>query len=240
MTIIPIKRGTRRAAWLGACLLAVVSSDMAWAQPTTGATYARTGARTERREFSMFYRQLSAPTMTKENVTLPGLGTKTGTFEIEDSWVVGLQFGYNLSDQLNLNMEFGYGEPDYKGSWGTSTLRGTGDLFTGDVNVEYNLLKKPFTPFVGAGIGFMYFDSNIPQGSPDVWCWWDYWWGYVCTATQSTRDTTEFTYNLTGGVRWDISETLFMKAAYRAMWASVGSGGTELLPQYILSFGWMW
>jgi opacity protein-like surface antigen len=224
---------------LVASLLALTLGDVALAQKY-GAPPPRVSDRSERREFTLFYRQFTAPVISKPDVTLPALGTATGTFEIENTAMLGVQFGYNVREQLNLNLEFGFGKPDYKGTWGRQSFRGTGNLFTGDLNVEYNIFKKPFTPYVGAGLGLMYFDSNIPQGSPDVWCWWDYYWGYVCTTTQSSRDTTEFTYNLAGGVRWDINETLFMKFGYRAMWASVGPNGAEIFPQYILTFGWVW
>jgi len=239
MTIHPINRGVRRAAWLATSLLTFTFGELASAQPTN-VPYAGRLDRTGRREFSVFYRDFTAPSFTKDNVTLPGLGTKTGTFNIHDSATWGMQFGYNLSENLNVNMEFAYGEPNYSGSWGTSSFHGQGDLFNMEVNAEYNLLKKAFTPFVGAGIGWQYFDTNIPQGSPDVWCWWDYYWGYVCTASQSTHTSSEFTWNLSAGLRWDFTETLFAKASAKAVWANVGAAGTEVFPQYYLIFGWKW
>jgi opacity protein-like surface antigen len=221
-------------------LLALALSDVASAQKP-GASPPRTSDRIERREFSLFLRQFTAPEFTKPDVTLPGLGTNTGKLQIENTTLLGVQFGYNLREQLSLNMEFAYGRPDFKGSWGNKTFSGNGDIFTGDLNVEYNVLKKPFTPFVGAGVGFMYFDSQIRKGTPETYCWWDYWWGYYyCTTTQDTRDTTEFTYNVAAGLRWDMNETLFMKASYRAMWADIGASGRTLFPQYIITFGWMW
>jgi opacity protein-like surface antigen len=228
--------GRRRLAWLSAAFISLVFSAGASAQAVAN----RGAYRSERPEFTFFYRLFTAPVITKSNVRFEDqIGTFDGTFKIDDTDLFGFSWGYNYGSHLNLNLEMALGRPDFKGSWGTSTLSGTADMWTGDLNVEYNLLKSRFTPFVGVGLGFMYFDSNIPEGDPDVWCWWDYYWGYVCGASQSTHSATDFTWNATAGVRWEVTDRLLLKASYKAMWTKVGDSGTVLFPQYSLSAGWL-
>jgi opacity protein-like surface antigen len=196
--------------------------------------------RSERPEFTLFYRQFTAPTITRSNVGFgDNAGVYDGTFTIDTSDLFGFTWGYNYGSHLNINLEMALGQPDYKATWGPSKLSGTADMWTGDLNAEYNILKKRFTPFVGVGIGFLYFDSNIPEGDPDIWCWWDYYWGYVCTASQSTHTSTQFTWNATAGLRWEVTDRMLVKASYKAMWTKVGQSGNQLFPQYSLSAGWL-
>jgi opacity protein-like surface antigen len=236
MKFLSKNRLLRFAVWLSAAFLAVAFGPLASAQ--AGANQA--AYRSERPEFTLFYRQFTAPTITKSNVKFDDqIGIHDGTFKIDDSDLFGFTWGYNYTSHLNLNLEMALGRPDFKGTWGTSTFKGTADMWTGDLNMEYNVLKGRFTPFVGVGIGFMYFDSNIPDGDPDVWCWWDYYWGYVCGASQSTHSATDFTWNATAGVRWEVTDRMLIKASYKAMWTKVGDSGTEIFPQYSLSAGWL-
>jgi opacity protein-like surface antigen len=113
-------------------------------------------------------------------------------------------------------------------------------MFTGRINLDYNILKTRLTPFVTGGIGFAYFDSGIPTGEKEVFCWWDYWWGYVCEGAVSTYSASEFTYNAGLGLRWDVTDSVFMKFLYNTVWMEVGASGTAAFPQYQLVGGLKW
>ena len=80
------------------------------------------------------------------------------------------------------------------------------------------------TRFIQAGAGMTTLDSNIPDQPPLIGCWWDPWWGFTCITEWSTFKTTEFSYNLGLGLRWDINNALFTRASYNREFVSVKSG----------------
>ena len=45
-------------------------------------------------------------------------------------------------------------------------------------------------------------------------CWWDPWWGYVCTTFYDTYSDTRTGYTYSVGVRWDLSDSIALRAAY--------------------------
>ena len=91
-------------------------------------------------------------------------------------------------------------------------------------NMTYNFSRKAFTPYVVGGIGWTKLDSNILTGPPQSGCWWDPWWGYICFTDWSTFSTSEFSYNLGFGLRWDINNAIFTKAAYSREFLSLKNG----------------
>jgi len=105
-------------------------------------------------------------------------------------------------------------------------------------NVTYNFRGKALTPFVSAGAGWTKLDSNVLSAPPTTGCWWDPWWGYICFTDWETFDTTEFSYNLGVGLRWDISNALFTKAAYSREFISL-KNGTLNFDMAILEVGLM-
>ena len=87
--------------------------------------------------------------------------------------------------------------------------------------------------FVQAGVGFMTLESNIVDQPPTTGCWWDPWWGYMCTTTWSTFKTTRFAYNMGLGVRWDINNAMYIRGSYNKEWISLDNGSMSF---DILSF----
>jgi len=100
--------------------------------------------------------------------------------------------------------------------------------YSNHFNVTYNFLDGAITPFVIGGIGWTKMDSNIADGLPEVGCWWDPWWGYVCYEDWDTYSKTEFTYNLGLGVRWDINDSLFSRAAYSREFIDTDAGSLDI------------
>jgi len=133
----------------------------------------------------------------------------------------GFTFGWNMTPHLNFSYRFMLAKPDYTATivpddpeLTPQTLSYSADRYSNQVNATYNFLKRPFTPFLQAGVGWSKLDSNLPDQAPDVGCWWDPWWGYICVSEWSTYKTSGFSYSLGVGLRWDVNGALFMKGAY--------------------------
>ena len=182
----------------------------------------------------------TAPTITARDVFIPDLGTNDVVMNIKDTELFGLGGGYNIDEHWNIWGDIQFGSPRYQANWGDEILSGKADLFTGRINVDYNFWDKTFTPFVTAGMGFTYIDSNVPSGDPAYWCWWDYYWGWVCDGNQPTHDKWSFSPNAGAGLRWDVAEGFFLKAMANWTWAEVGEGGYKAFPQATLNVGWTW
>jgi len=142
----------------------------------------------------------------------------------------GIGFGWNWTDKLNLAYRYQSTNPDYKAvvvPEGPDAvpvdIDHSLDKKTHQFNVTYNFSGKAFTPFVVAGIGWTKLDSNVPSGL-STGCWWDPWWGYICFADWKTYKTSQFSYNLGAGVRWDINNFVFTKASYMREFLDVKNG----------------
>jgi len=149
----------------------------------------------------------------------------------------GLSFAWNWTDKWNLAYRYQSTNPNYtalivpeEGSIEVPrTIEHEMSKSTHQFNVTYNFSRKAFTPFVVAGIGWSKLDSNVPTTAvPGVGCWWDPWWGYICFADWKTYNTSQFTYNLGAGLRWDINNILFTKASYVREFLSAENGSINL------------
>jgi hypothetical protein len=159
-------------------------------------------------------------------VNHPEDGPVTGDirFQFKDAWSGGIGLGYHLNNHFALNAEFVMGYMDYQADFRDSRLWGTMFQSTGKFNVDYNILRGPLTPFVSAGLGYYFQDTGVPSGPPGYYCWWDHWWGWVCTGYTPTHTDTYFTLNSQAGVRWEINEFVFAKVWGGATWLNVGQG----------------
>lgn len=158
----------------------------------------------------------------------------------------GFGFGYNVDENLELSGNFSWASVDYSANnvslngGASRSFRGEMDTSTISFNATYNILRKTFTPFVSVGVGSTYIDSNIPNGPPSSSCWYDPWYGYYCSSYVPTKHDTNFSYNVAGGLRWDVNESFFMKAAVNELWMDGnGSIGRPGFVSYSLDFGYM-
>ena len=103
-------------------------------------------------------------------------------------------------------------------------IENTASKYSHQFNVTYNFSDKAFLPFVQAGVGWTKLNSNIITGQPQTGCWWDPWWGYICFSDWKTHTASKLSYNLGLGVRWDINNVVFTKAAYRKEFLNLDSG----------------
>ena len=94
-------------------------------------------------------------------------------------------------------------------------------------------MESNFTPFVTAGLGWTYIDTNIPSGPPETWCW--YWYG--CSTFVPTETSTEFSYNAGLGLRLDVGKGVF-RFLVNSQWVDYGgSYGGDSVIQYRLDIG---
>lgn len=140
----------------------------------------------------------------------------------------GFSLGYNVNSHLLVNFEFSSLSPDYTASLieddgDVYDIEHKMDVYQSQFNVVYNFMAQQFTPFVQAGAGWSYVDSNIADGPPNSVCWWDPWWGYVCDYYQNTYDDTRFSYNVAAGVRYELDNSMFFRASYQQMWIDLSN-----------------
>ena len=158
-------------------------------------------------------------------------------------WIFG--FGYNFNENLALDMELGWNSVSYTGTRvaqnpppATETYGGWLDTTSTRFNLTYNFMAKTFTPFVSANIGWAWIDSNIPSAPPQTGCWWDPWWGYVCSGYQPTYAKSEFAYGAALGVRFDLKDNIFLRGIVGEQWVDVNNtNSTPSFTNYRFDFG---
>ncbi|MDQ8038544.1 MAG: outer membrane beta-barrel protein [Pedobacter sp.] len=156
----------------------------------------------------------------------------------------GFGFGFNVDENLSFAGNFNWADLDYQGT-GISGINGSTfdadgelEISTLNFNATYNILRKSFTPFVSAGIGATYIDTNIPNGLAYPVCWWDPWYGYYCGTAVPTKDETDFSYNIGAGLRWDVVDNFFIKASANRLWIDAsGNIGHPSFISYAVDFG---
>jgi opacity protein-like surface antigen len=96
----------------------------------------------------------------------------------------GFTLGYNLNPHILFNFDFGSTTPSYAATLVDSDdgsiykINHKIDVLESQFNVVYNVFTSQFSPYVQAGAGWSYVDSN--DGLPNSFCWYDPWWGPVC------------------------------------------------------------
>ena len=175
-------------------------------------------------------------------------GGTTAEFDSDTSFVFGLDYHY--TDNIAFGGRLGIGTTDYTASIATdangdgnadgfANVRGDLESTTLSLNATWNFMSGPISPFVTGGIGWSWVDTNIATGPPQTGCWWDPWWGYVCTSFQDTKTLDGLAYELGVGARWDITDTVAVHGAYRINWIDFDKAkGTPDFDGFQLSFGW--
>jgi len=156
-----------------------------------------------------------------QDITFDG-GSK---IDFSDDVGITLWWGYRFNEHLDLQGALDWSEVSYDATLQSAIAPGVQADVSGDIEtfvpklvLNYNILKGPLTPFLNAGIGWAFVDTNIPNSRVQVGCWWDPWWGYICTPYQSTRSFDDFTYQLGAGVRWDLNKSYSLRLLYEKHW----------------------
>ena len=159
---------------------------------------------------------------------------------------LGINFGYNFTNKLYLGGDFEWLRPDFSATLiedapdaRSTTINHTMSQFNGRIKGVLTFLEGPLSPFVEAGIGWSYFDSNVADGPPITGCWWHPWWGYICENFYSTFSSTEFSYGGALGLRYIMRGGMTWKLSVNQYWLDVGNaGGDPELNAARLEIGW--
>ena len=196
----------------------------------------KASARTDTWEFILPIRYVSGETLDFDGGTTVDLSSDLG-------W--GFGFGYNFSESMNLDFEFAWMDTNYQANvvadLPIDDFSATGELdaFSSQVNFTYNIMPKTITPYISAGIGWNWFDTNIPTGSASTGCWWDPWYGYICTTYQDTASGDGFSYGFGAGLRIEPKESFFLRIGINDNWQDFGNySDTPDFLSYRLDMGW--
>lgn len=152
---------------------------------------------------------------------------------LQSDWGLALTFGYRFNERLELGFGLDWQTVDYDATLQSGLVSDVRVAVDGDLEavtprawLNFNFMEGPITPFVNAGIGWSFIDTNIPNSRVQVGCWWDPWWGYICTPYQSTKSIDEFVYQLGVGGRWDLANGCSLRLAYEKHWLDYGQASS--------------
>ena len=146
----------------------------------------------------------------------------------------GFGIMYNLNNHLQLGGMFTWNTRSYnatlvRGDNGaTYKASGTLDSSTIAFNATYYFMPSGVTPFVSAGIGSTFIDTNIPNGGGSTACWWDPWYGYICDTYQSTKTQTAVSYSAGAGMRFDLGRGFAVQGSYNKIWLDYSKSKPEI------------
>ena len=175
-------------------------------------------------------------------------GGTTAEIDSDTSFLVGAS--YHLNENLELGGNIAFGQTDYDADIATDlngdeiadgflSVSGEYESTTLMFDATWNFLSGPFTPFVTGSLGWAWIDTNIADEPPQTGCWWDPWWGYVCTTFQDTKTLDGLAYGVGVGARYDFSDSLAVSASYRMGWVDLDKAdGTPDMDSFLLQLGW--
>jgi opacity protein-like surface antigen len=170
-------------------------------------------------------------------------GGTTATLDSDTGFRLGI--AYHYTDRLEFGLNLDLAQTDYD-----ARVVGDepGEIFPINGELEYtntsfdatfNFMPGRFSPFILGSLGWSWVDTNIATEPPQTGCWWDPWWGYICTTFQDTKTIDGFTYEAGIGARFDINDVFAVHASYRKTWHDWDNAdGSVDVDSAILSFGW--
>jgi hypothetical protein len=161
------------------------------------------------------------PITYSESATIDGQGGSS--VDLNADWGMGFGFGYNFTDRFQLNGIFTWASRSYDATivqddGTTRRYNNYLDSSTFSLNGVFYFLDGDITPFVSGGVGITYVDTNIQNGVGSTACWYDPWWGYVCSSYVPTKTENDLSYNAGIGVRFDINRQFGMQGGYYKSW----------------------
>jgi opacity protein-like surface antigen len=150
-------------------------------------------------------------------------GGNGSRLSLEDNLGWGFNAGYNINERLNVGVFAAWRSVDYRAHIVHPDLdrpfefSGWMDTANLGLNTTVNVLKNRFTPYLTGGIGWALVDTNIPT-VPDIDCWWDPWWGYICLESGANISDDAASYMLGAGLSWQVTESFFVRVGYEKSW----------------------
>jgi opacity protein-like surface antigen len=133
--------------------------------------------------------------------------------ELTDEFGLGAGVGYRLSQQLEAQFSLDWNSVEYRGT--LPSVEGTVESVMPRLNGVLNFMEGAMTPYVSAGIGWTWIDTDIPQLEDG------------------------FTYQIGLGLRWDVTHEISVKFAYERAWVDMGQAAATLgLDQLKLVFAY--
>ncbi len=169
------------------------------------------------------------PLMYTDSATIKGQGGSS--VDINSDWSMGFGFGYNINDNIQVNGLFSWAYRSYD----ATVVQSNGapkrysnymDTATIGLNGVYYFMNGNFSPFVSAGLGYTFVDTNIQNGPSSGACWYDPWWGYVCSSYVPTKTENDWSYNAGIGVRYDFNRQFALQGSYNKMWIDINNATT--------------
>ncbi len=161
---------------------------------------------------------------------------------------LGVGIAYNFSEHFALGFDFTFAQPDYKADVIPQPTESNpnpdpvristeADFFTGQLKGIWNFRKGPFTPYAEAGLGWTYYDSNVSDGTGFVSCFFDPFFGFVCTSFADTYDETSLSYGGALGLRWETGDRLLLKLSYNILSVDIDEGNDPFLQSIKFEIG---
>ena len=155
---------------------------------------------------------------------------------LDDNLGWGFGFNYHMNNNFALGLAFNWRSIGYqalvidaKEPLTTHEYGGNLSISTAALTGDWNILDGPITPYVNGSIGWTLIDTNILAGVASG-CWWDPWWGYICSPVPVTYGRSTATYTLGLGGRFEMNDSFFIRAGYEYGWISdVNVDGTNML-----------
>jgi len=169
-------------------------------------------------------------------------GEGGSSVDINGDFGFGFGFGYNINDHFHVNGLFNWNSRSYEAktvNTDGTTRNYSNYMYTSNfsVNGVYYLLNGNITPFVSAGVGITYIDTNIQNGTGSTSCWYDPWWGYVCSSYVPTKTENDVNYNLGLGVRFDLNRQFSLQGSFNRAWIDISKAqGTPDFDVWRLDF----
>jgi opacity protein-like surface antigen len=133
-----------------------------------------------------------------------------GSAQIKDTTGLKLGAAYYLTEHLSFGGYFSYSHGDFSSEVINSGVKvgvqdGHETSSTLLFDTSYSFLHGPLRPYVEGGLGYSWVDTNIASGAPVAGCWWDPWWGYVCSGYQPTHGTSSAVGQLGAGLQYNFN-----------------------------------
>jgi opacity protein-like surface antigen len=165
------------------------------------------------------------PLVYTDGTTVTGEGGSK--VDINSDWGFGFGLGYNVNDNFQINGIFTWANRSYSaramnadGTMGKQ-YNSYMDTSTLSLNGVYYFMNGNIAPFISGGVGFTYVDTNIPTGPTQGSCWYDPWYGYICTSSVPTKTENDVSYNAGIGVRFDINRQFGMQVGFYRTWIDI-------------------
>ena len=143
--------------------------------------------------------------------------------KLDDTGLGGIGGAFHFNDYISLRGELLLGPATFREEFPggpTVNLGKDGYIQSGRLNVEYNIINRRLTPFLNAGIGYQYISVDNYN---DFYYYSHYY------------SETDFTWNVGGGLRWNVTDHFFIKAAGGAQWLKY-DGADDITTQIEASF----